>query len=128
MQLWLLQYLLGISYFPFFFLSVETKNKRIKFSANRWSGWETFLFFLASRAPLQRYAEFNRLLYRNFLTFYSYSLRGVVHWISHGVIHWRKLNFKQGLQVNNYMLYVLLTSHKKDAPFWIKKDKLISGW
>ena len=56
----------------FFFISYKPKT-RIRFSASWWSGNEKYFCFLfiASRALLQSYAEFNRPLQRNFLTCYS---------------------------------------------------------
>ena len=53
---------------------VETKT-RIKFSPSWWSGNEKYLsiLFLVSRALLQRYAKFNRLLEKDFLTRHSCS-------------------------------------------------------
>ena len=56
-------------------LFVETKT-RITFLASWWSGNQKYFCFLfiTNRALLQRYTEFNRHLYRDFLTCYSCSI------------------------------------------------------
>ena len=55
--------------YSFVFFSLKPKT-RINFSASWWSGNKRYswLLFIASRASLQRHAEFNSLLQRNFLT------------------------------------------------------------
>ena len=51
---------------------VEIKNKN-QISSSWWSGNEKYFcaLFMASRALIQRYAEFNRLLWKDFLKCYS---------------------------------------------------------
>ena len=56
-----------------FFLPSYKPRTRIKFSASWWAGNEKYFcfFLIASCALLQRHAEFNILLQRNFLTCHS---------------------------------------------------------
>ena len=62
-----------------FVLSYEAKTD-INFLGSWWSGNEKYFWFLliASRALLQRHAEYNRILWWNFLTCYSCSF--IVSW------------------------------------------------
>ena len=69
---------LVVSSFRFYnlvFLPEKKAKTRINFSPSWWSGNYNYFCFLftASHALLQRHAEFNRLLKRNFLTCYSCS-------------------------------------------------------
>ena len=63
-----------IRFYSLFVLSCRPKT-RIRFPASWWSGKEKYFCFLfkASRTLFQSHAEFNRLLWRNFLICYSCS-------------------------------------------------------
>ena len=58
--------------FVFFFVLSDKPKTRIRFFASWWSGSKKYFCFLfiAIRVLLKIYADFNRLLQRNFLTCY----------------------------------------------------------
>ena len=85
---------------------LEKPKIRINFSASWWSGNKKYfcVLFIASRTLRQRYAEFNRLLWKNFLICFScsyYSSMGIPNFGVSMVIfnsvaifrRWCKLNF-----------------------------------
>ena len=100
------------------FLSFH-RNQKQAFLASWWSGNEKYfcMLFIASRALFQRYAEFNRLLEKDFRTCYSCPYYN-------SMIHYKLLLFSSGAnnwcknltaKVTSRSCYVLPPSKEKDC-------------
>ena len=88
----------ALSFFIFFY----KQKTRIHFSAGWWSGNKIYFCFLliASRAFLQSYAEFNKLLSRYFLTCYSCSYYSFMVYL--------RRKYLRASTLCNYVLFVWL--------------------
>ena len=79
-----------------FFVRLWKLKIRLVFSASWWYGNKRYVLFIASHALLQRYAEFNRLLWKYFVTCYSCSNYIFVFWHTVKII-FHKINFRKEL-------------------------------